>query len=749
MLRFDCSFFRRQRVFKQLYTYHFASRIASVRKWSRLRASGVENFAENGRNHARRSLILSRLRFVSRLHQTVDRRAHDHTQRWLSVLRRWQSNRPKGLQNQSNEPEGEQFWQRLLAYILLAAIFLLYSTGDPVPQVSWSVFRREMLQRGEVAKLVVNSSKDKCYVYLHHGAIVHEKEIHRAPPHFAFSINGVESFEDRLIQAQKELRIDPSGYVPVIYEPSDSIMMTFVSNLLGGLVALGVLYLLMRGLGSRGQGDGSITSMMPFTKAKARIITDSLEVKFSDIAGMDEAKLEVMEFVDYLKAPQRFTQLGARIPKGALLTGPPGTGKTLLAKAVASEADVPFISVAGPDFVEILGGIGAARVRDLFSQARKLASCIVYIDEIDAVGRARSGSGMDGQTEMENTLNQLLVEMDGINTLEGVVVMASTNRPDVLDQALLRPGRFDRQIAIDLPTLLERQAIFEVHLRDYLLAQPLKAYSRRLAALTPGHSGADIANICNEAALHAARNRKMAIDSENFEYAVERVIAGMEKKSNVMTQKEREVVAYHEAGHVLVGWMLKHTDPVLKVSIVPRTKGPLGYAQVLPSDQKFYNAEQLFDRMCMLLGGRAAEALVFRRITSGAHDDLRRVSELAYTQIQVFGMNSRIGHISFPLSRSSDMVKKPFSQKLSKMIDEEVRLQVSQAYSHTEQVLKEHHDKLRKLALSLIEREVLNYDDICHLLGPPPHADSKMSLIDFRKQVERSTHEDGVVQPSQ
>jgi spastic paraplegia protein 7 len=409
---------------------------------------------------------------------------------------------------------------------------------------------------------------------------------------------------------------------------------------------------------------------MPFGRAKARIITNSIGVKFSDVAGMEEAKVEVMEFVDYLKAPQRFTQLGARIPKGALLTGPPGTGKTLLAKAVASEAAVPFISVAGPDFVEIFGGIGAARVRDLFAQARKHVPCIVYIDEIDAVGKARASSGMEDHMEMESTLNQLLVEMDGINELEGVVVMASTNRPAVLDQALLRPGRFDRQINIDLPTLIERQAIFELHLRDYLLAQPLKAYSRRLAALTPGHSGADIANICNEAALHAARHQKKLIDSDNFEYAVERVIAGMEKKSNVMSAAEREVVAYHEAGHALVGWMLKHTDPVLKVSIVPRTKGPLGYAQILPSDQKFYNTDQLFDRMCMLLGGRAAEALVFRRITTGASDDLKRVSEVAYTQIQVFGMNPTIGHVSYPIKKSIDFAKKPFSQKLSKMIDE-------------------------------------------------------------------------------
>ncbi|XP_003391631.2 PREDICTED: paraplegin-like, partial [Amphimedon queenslandica] len=347
------------------------------------------------------------------------------------------------------------------------------------------------------------------------------------------------------------------------------------------------------------------------------------------------------------------------------------TGKTLLARAIAGEASVPFISIAGPDFVEMFAGVGSARVRDLFDQARKSAPCILYVDEIDAVGRSRqSGASVEGTSEQENTLNQLLVEMDGINPLEGVVVLASTNRVDILDQALLRPGRFDRQISIDLPTLPERKAIFEVYLKKILLEKSFEEYSGRLAALTPGHSGADIANVVNEAALHAAREQGSKVTEDDFEYAIERVIAGMQKKNSALSSEEREVIAYHEAGHTIVGWLLEHTDPVLKVSIVPRTKGILGFAQYLPMEQRLHTKEQLFDRMTLALGGRAAEAITFRRITTGAQDDLLKVTDMAYKQISEYGMSTKIGNISLPVTRPLEPSKRFYSNKLAKEIDD-------------------------------------------------------------------------------
>ncbi|KAL5467700.1 hypothetical protein EMCRGX_G031963 [Ephydatia muelleri] len=434
---------------------------------------------------------------------------------------------------------------------------------------------------------------------------------------------------------------------------------------------------------------------------------------------MQEAKQEVIEFVEYLRTPQKYSQLGAKIPKGALLYGPPGTGKTLLARAIASEASVPFLSIAGSDFVEMYAGVGSARVRDLFSQAREHAPCILYIDEIDAVGKSRSsGSAMEGNNEQENTLNQLLVEMDGINQLEGVVILASTNRVDILDQALLRPGRFDRQISIDLPTLPERKEIFEVYLKKISLEKSVESYSSRLAALTPGKSGADIANIVNEAALHAARVKGKTVTEKDLEYAVERIIAGMEKMSNVLTPEEKEIIAYHEAGHALTAWFLEHTDPILKVSIIPRTKGVLGFSQNLPSDQKLYTTEQLFERMCVALGGRMSEALVFKKITSGAQDDLQKVTQLAYKMIVELGMSEAVGHVSFPITDPTEFQKKLYGNKLSSLIDDEVRSLVHRAQVTTGTLLKNNLDALQRLSKSLLEKEVLNYNDLVVILGP-------------------------------
>lgn len=485
-------------------------------------------------------------------------------------------------------------------------------------------------------------------------------------------------------------------------------------------------------------------------------------VLFKDVAGLQEAKQEVIEFVDYLKSPERYQRLGAKVPKGALLLGPPGCGKTLLAKAVATEAQVPFLSMNGSEFIEMIGGLGAARVRDLFKEAKKRAPCIIYIDEIDAIGRAREGSGGGfgsmSSGESEQTLNQLLVEMDGMASKEGVLMLASTNRADILDNALLRPGRFDRHIMIDLPNVQERKEIFEKHLSGIVLEEPATKYSSRLATLTPGFSGADIANICNEAALHAARTSKKKVTTDDMEYAVERFVGGAEKRSHCLSPVERRVIAYHESGHALVGWLLKDSDVLLKVTIVPRTSLALGFAQYTPKEQKLYTKEQLFDKMCMALGGRAAESLTFNKITTGAQNDLEKVTKIAYAQIKQFGMNDRVGLVSFPQESGDEMGDKPFSKSLAGIIDQEARELVGRAYDQTEKILTENKDKLKmvrflhsfsaifctktffhllKLAEALLERETLNYDQVVELIGPPAHEDAKRKVepIEFEETL--------------
>lgn len=420
---------------------------------------------------------------------------------------------------------------------------------------------------------------------------------------------------------------------------------------------------------------------------------------FSDVAGCEEAKLEIMEFVNFLKNPSRYTELGAKIPKGALLTGPPGTGKTLLAKATAGEAKVPFISVSGSEFLEMFVGVGPSRVRDMFAMARKNAPCILFIDEIDAVGRKRGGRSFGGHSEQENTLNQLLVEMDGFNTSSNVVVLAATNRVDILDKALLRPGRFDRQIFVPPPDIKGRASIFKVHLNPLKTDLDKNDVARKLAALTPGFTGADIANVCNEAALIAARDLNATISFKNFEAAIERVVAGLEKKTKVLQPDEKKTVAYHEAGHAVCGWFLEHADPLLKVSIIPRGMG-LGYAQYLPKEQYLYTKEQLFDRMCMTLGGRASEQIFFSRITSGAQDDLQKVTKNAYAQVVQLGMSEKVGNLSFDMPEKGEMtIDKPYSEETAQIIDNEVRELVAQAYKRTIDLLTKHKANVEKVSL--------------------------------------------------
>ncbi|XP_053401896.1 paraplegin-like [Mercenaria mercenaria] len=452
------------------------------------------------------------------------------------------------------------------------------------------------------------------------------------------------------------------------------------------------------------------------------------QISFKDVVGMHEPKVEVLEFVDYLKNPARFVVLGARPPTGALLLGPPGCGKTLLAKALAAECGVPFYFIAGSEFINMIGGLGASKVRALFKKARQTSPCIVYIDEIDAIGGKRSdaSNAWAGNSEKDQTLNQLLTELDGMHARTDVIVLASTNRADVLDKALLRPGRFDRHIMIDLPTLKERIELFDLYLAKLTLKNPLSTYSSRLAQLTPGMSGADIANICNEAAIHAARESQKSVTAKDFEYAVERMIAGAAKSTNKMTFGEKKVIAYHESGHALVGWLLEHTDALLKVTIVPRTSNIGGFAQYLPKETSLYSKEHLFDMMCMALGGRVAESVIFNKVTTGAQDDLSRVSKLAYAQIKTYGMSKNVGLLSFPLEEEYGI--KPFSKKYQNILDLEARQLVGKAYKHTEEVIRENIDKLHKVANLLLEKETINATEIEDVIGPPPFG--RKTMID-------------------
>ncbi len=553
-------------------------------------------------------------------------------------------------------------------------------------------------------------------------------------PQLYFSIANEETFAKQLDDFYTE-NAAVKKILPV-YTKEGEFLGQLISTLLPILLIVLLFVMMMRKVGGPGGGGGA-GGIFSIGKSKATLFEKGtrVNINFGDVAGLDEAKVEVMEIVDFLKNPKKYTALGGKIPKGALLVGPPGTGKTLLAKAVAGEAQVPFFSLSGSDFVEMFVGVGASRVRDLFKQAREKAPCIIFIDEIDAIGRARGKNMMMSNDERENTLNQLLVEMDGFGTDLGIIILAATNRPDVLDSALLRPGRFDRQISIDRPDLVGREAIFKVHLEPIKISQTLDIH--KLAEQTPGFAGADIANVCNEAALIAARKGKEAVDMSDFQDAIDRVIGGLEKKNKIISPEEKEIIAYHEAGHAICGWYLEHAYPLLKVTVVPRGTAALGYAQYTPKEQYLYNTDQLMDQICMTLGGRASEDIFFGKISTGASNDLQQITKIAYSMITVYGMNDKVGNISYYDPNQENVFTKPFSEETGKMIDEEVRKLIDNAYQITKKLLIEKKGDVEKLAKELLKKEVLFKSDVEALIGKRPYEEKKALdiIIDPKDEV--------------
>lgn len=649
---------------------------------------------------------------------------------------------PKDLRPDHNSPDNREkrpkapqmpkfnfYW----IYAVIAVVFIVinFLPHDVSIKTNWFRVQSEMIMNNDVKGITIINEKI-AEVTLKPGSVSNPryKDLKERSflssetgPHYHFEIGDVTQFRADLKDAQEEYARQHPGQtvqIPVEYKTERNFFGEyFIPMVLPIILLIGLWMFLMRRMGGGAAGGGQIFSI---GKSKAQLFDKEnlVKVTFKDVAGLDEAKVEIMEIVDFLKNPKKYTNLGGKIPKGALLVGPPGTGKTLLAKAVAGEAGVPFFSLSGSDFVEMFVGVGASRVRDLFRQAKEKAPCIIFIDEIDAVGRARGRNMVQGgNDERENTLNQLLTEMDGFATDLGVIILAATNRPDILDPALLRPGRFDRQISIDKPDLAGRAEIFRVHLKPLKLSDDVSA--DRLATQTAGFAGAEIANICNEAALIAARKNKEKIEMQDFQDAIDRVIGGLEKKNKIISPEEKQIIAYHESGHAIVGWFLEGLDPLVKVSIVPRGVAALGYAQYLPKDQYLYTTDQMENMMCMTLGGRVAEDIVFGKISTGAQNDLERITKMAYAMVSIYGMNPKVGNVSFYDPNNEYGFTKPYSDRTAEMIDIEVRNMIDACYARTKALLIEKRDKLEELSQVLLEREILYQHDLEEILGKRPY----------------------------
>jgi AFG3 family protein len=653
-------------------------------------------------------------------------------------------NTKKESKSSKNEDGGfNPYWiYAILGVLLVVSLFLSGGFGGADDKkITQNQFVKEMLLADDVERVVVVNDK-QVEIYLKKEVIENNekyKDLKDSKGVFDsydayFTIANDKQFaEDLNVLKSKHAELEDMN---VEYEQRESIMDTLIF-FLPILLFVFIFFFFMRRMGG-GMGGGN--QIFSIGKSKATLFdqNSTSQVTFKDVAGLGEAKEEVMEIVDFLKEPQKYTRLGGKIPKGALLIGAPGTGKTLLAKAMAGEAKVPFFSISGSDFVEMFVGVGASRVRDLFKQAREKAPCIIFVDEIDAIGRARGKNSIQGgNDERENTLNQLLVEMDGFGTDKGIILIAATNRPDVLDPALLRPGRFDRQIHVDRPDLIEREQIFRVHVKNIKLEKDLDI--SKLAALTPGFVGADIANICNEAALIAARNNKDAIGLEDFNAAIDRVIGGLEKKNKIISKDEKKRIAFHEAGHAVSSWFLEHASPLVKVTVVPRGQS-LGAAWYMPNERNLTTKEQMLDEMAATLAGRAAEQLVFGQISTGAQNDLDKVTSTAYSMVVIYGMTEKVGNVSYYELMKNDTFQKPYSDDTARIIDEEVKSIIEEQYQRVLALLRDKMPELEKVAMVLLEKEVIVKDDVVKLIGERPFLVEK-NEEEIEKSEESSSEE--------
>ena len=652
-------------------------------------------------------------------------------------------NNPKGKQTGNVKRKFNYNWIYLLLFAVFFVMWFMNSSDRP-KDITWGKLRQLIVEQKVDKIIIVNKENAEIFLKLDSLAAKDKggKKAQSKGADFIINVGSLETFEKNLMEAQANIPEDQRIYPQ--YETRKNWGLDLLGYLIPFILLLALWFLLMRMM-SKGSG-GAGGQIFNIGKSKAQLFDKDthVNVTFDDVAGLEGAKLEIMEVVDFLKNPKKYTELGGKIPKGVLLVGPPGTGKTLLAKAVAGEARVPFFSLSGSDFVEMFVGVGASRVRDLFKQAKEKAPCIVFIDEIDAVGRARGRSPITGANdERENTLNQLLTEMDGFASNTGVIILAATNRADILDRALLRAGRFDRQIQIELPDLIEREDIFRVHLKPIKIDDTVDAAF--LTRQTPRFSGANIANVCNEAALIAARKNKKKVDRQDFLDAIDRIIGGLEKRNKIITPEEKRVIAYHEAGHAAVSWLLKYAHPLVKVTIVPRGKA-LGAAWYLPEERQITTFEQMFDEITATLGGRASEKINFGEISTGALNDLERVTKQAYNMVAYFGLNERLGNISYYDSTGQQEFAfvKPYSEETARIIDEEIKKLVDTAYQRALKILQDNKEKVDKLATRLLEKEVIFREDVEDIFGPRPEGS-----MDIVIEPEKSVKKERETQPAE